>query len=41
LTFKVRDEKEYAFRCILKEIKEIGNVEPTIKVKGKLLMGLK
>ena len=41
LTFKIRDDKEYAFRCILKEIKEIGNIDPSIKVKGKLLLGLK
>jgi len=41
LTFRIRDDKEFAFRCILKEIKEIGNIDPSIKVKGKLLMGLK
>jgi hypothetical protein len=41
LEYKVKEEKEFAFRSILKDIKELGPGDPGIHVKGRLLLGLK
>lgn len=41
LTHKVKEDKDYAFRSILKGIKEIGTNDPDLHVKGMLLMSLK
>ena len=39
--FKVKENFEFAFRSILKEVKELGPGDPGLNVKGKLLLGLK
>lgn len=41
LNYKLKEEKEYAFRSMLKMDKDLKAQEPDLHVKGMLLMGLK